>query len=67
LEFEDYPASNSNLTVIYIMGNSLVTTCCIDQSKVQDTLGAKKGLSESQEIEVKLKKTMMRESGGLRT
>jgi hypothetical protein len=49
------------------MGNSLATTCCIDQSKMQDTLGGKKGLSESQEIEVKLKKTIMRESGRIRT
>lgn len=49
------------------MGNSLVTTCCIDQSKVQDTLGSKKGLSESQEIEVKLKKTILRESGRFKT
>ena len=49
------------------MGNSLATTCCIDQSKMQNTLGAKKVLSESQEIEVKLKNTIMRESGRIKT
>ena len=49
------------------MGNSLATTCCFEQSKGQDTLGGKNRLSESQELEVKLKKTILSESGRVKT
>lgn len=51
------------------MGNSLAATCCIDQSKVQDTLVAKKGFRESQEMEIKLKKNTIfrRETGRIKT
>ena len=41
------------------MGNSLATICCFEQSKGQDTLGGENRLSENQEIEVKLKKTIL--------
>ncbi len=44
------------------MGNQLATTCCTNPNKYQDGGVERKNMTETQEIEVVLKKTILRNS-----